>query len=174
MLPSGCVGGPVVLWQLDFRFFPSPNPSFHLACFIHTTYACTHTYLLLQASVYVTTMLFAACQEISRIGGHTMDRYVQSHCIFKWIGCAYVPGKSQLSPPLSHLFWCLLRNVLQQFTGKCLRGVLEVHLTLLDNLTSTLAVAMHQNCALQLLFNIRFLCGVLSSPKEMEVRDRHT
>ena len=76
-----------------------------------------------------------------------------------------MPGKSYLT------FWCFLRNVLQQFSGKCLRGVLEVHQTLLDSLSSTLAVTMHQNCALQLLFNVRFLCGVLSSPKEMEVSD---
>ena len=31
------------------------------------------------------------------------------------------------------------------------------------------ATAMHQDCALQLLFNVRFLIGVLSSPKDMQV-----
>lgn len=84
-----------------------------------------------QASVYVTSLLFAACQEISRIGGHAIER-----------------------------------NVLLQFSGKCLRGVLEVHRAMLTSLGS--GVAMPQNCALQLLFNVRFLCSILSSPKEME------
>lgn len=42
-----------------------------------------------------------------------------------------------------------------------------MHRAMLTSLGS--GVAMPQNCALQLLFNVRFLCSILSSPKEMEV-----
>lgn len=28
-----------------------------------------------QSSVYVTSLLFALCQEINRVGGHALDRY---------------------------------------------------------------------------------------------------
>jgi hypothetical protein len=88
-----------------------------------------------QASVYVTSLLFAACQEISRIGGHTMDR-----------------------------------SVLQHFSGQCLRGVLEVHRTFLGSDPAT-PTHIHQNCALQLLFNVRFVCTVLYSPPDVEQGD---
>jgi len=33
--------------------------------------------LPLQASVYVMSLLFSLCQEISRVGGHAIDRYIQ-------------------------------------------------------------------------------------------------
>ena len=51
---------------------PPKTFSFALPLSLHT---------LMQSSAYVTSLLFAACQEISRVGGYTMERYVYAVCV---------------------------------------------------------------------------------------------
>ena len=62
----------------------------------------------------------------------------------------------------------IIRNTLLQFSGTALKGVLGAHAHLLDSLGPD--KAMPQDCALQLLFNIKFISSVLTAPKDMEVQ----
>ncbi len=78
-----------------------------------------------QASTYVMSLLFTLCHEISRVGGHTIDR-----------------------------------DILQHLSRAVMVGVVKVYESLLESD----GVEMLQDCALQLLYNFRFMASVLSPP----------
>lgn len=56
--------------SIKLSHFLSDPVTIFIVCLITLFHYVSDT----QASVYVTSLLFAACQEVSRIGGHTMER----------------------------------------------------------------------------------------------------
>ncbi|KAL5481989.1 hypothetical protein EMCRGX_G022267 [Ephydatia muelleri] len=78
-----------------------------------------------QPSVYVTSLLYSVCKEISRVGSSTVDR-----------------------------------SILEYLSSSLFGVVVTVHEQLLAEVTQNKLV-VPQDCALQLLFNVRFLSRVL-------------
>lgn len=57
------------------------------------------------------------------------------------------------------------RKILEHLSGATLVGVVKAY----EHLLESLSVEVPQPCALQLFYNLKFLAGVLATPKEAEV-----
>ena len=90
--------------------------------------------------MYVTSLLFAMSQEISRVGGHTLDKSI-----------------------ISELSSSMFQGVL-----KCYQSVLKKSPEQTTSDTGT-SINMPQQCALQLVFNLKFLANILVAESDTEV-----
>ena len=84
-----------------------------------------------QTSVYVTSLLFAVCQEISRIGGQALDQSVLSEL-----------SRLMMEGVVEHYDTLLNKYLSTGHDDDGVRGI-------------------PQQCALQLLFNLNFLSNML-------------
>lgn len=87
-----------------------------------------------QPSVYVTSLLYSVCKEISRVGSCTVDK-----------------------------------SILDYLSSKLLTAVVTLHENFIAEVTQKDRV-LPQNCALQLLFNVRFFSRVLVEPASLVER----
>lgn len=111
--------------------------------------------------MYIQVLLYALCREISHIGGHNIDRFADYR---KYKQILYENLLTLLTSSSSSV----KRTLLRQLSQDVFLGVVGCYSDLL-RCSSPTPLCVPQDCALQLLFDVRFLSLIFSHTTDDEV-----